>query len=108
MAEQTIQLARGTSQRVGVEPGTAIFVRRGAVRLRLPPLWLAETWIQEELRLDAEGRYVAACGGCVEIAALDGAEVLLVPDGQPGRWEKSAAAIRRVHHALCALRRSMR
>ena len=108
MAEQTIQLARGMSQRVGVEPGTAVFVRQGAVRLRLPPQWLAETWFQEELRLDAEGRYVATCGGCVEIAALDGAEVLLFPARQPGRWEKSAAAIRRVHDALCAPRRSMR
>lgn len=108
MAGKTIELARDMSQRLSLEPGTTVLVRLGAIRLRLAPQWLAETWIQDEFQLNAEGHYLATAAGNFELTALDAAEVLIIPAGRPGRWTKSVVAVRQVLHALCASRRSIR
>lgn len=91
MAGQTIELARGMAQRLSVERGTTVLVRRGAIRLRLSPQWLAETWRQDEFRLDAEGHHLATAAGNLELTALDAAEVLVIPAGRPGGRTKTVA-----------------
>ncbi|MBI4996732.1 MAG: hypothetical protein HZC22_07515 [Rhodocyclales bacterium] len=108
MTGLTIELARGMCRSVRIAPGTTVLVRHGAVRLRQPPQWLAETWIREECRLAAEDRYSTTSAGCIELTALEAAEVLLIPAERPRVRTKSAVAVRRVLHALCAPLRSIR
>lgn len=95
-AAQTIQLARGSRQLVSVTRGTVVLVRRGTVLFRPPPEWPADTFTHAGWRLDAEEAFAATASGYAELAAIDSAEVLLIP-AEPfmAHVRKSASAIYR-------------
>jgi len=88
MSEQAppiLRLARGARQQIAVAPGTVILVRQGAIALREPLAWLAETCVCAEHRLAAETAHTVTTGGWAELTALDSAEIALIAAQSP-QW----------------------
>jgi hypothetical protein len=106
---QTIELARGTRQLVSVTQGSLVLVRRGAVLVRPPPEWPADTFTHVGWRLDAEETFAATASGYAELVAIDSAEVLLIP-AEPfmAKVMELAATVCRSVQAWWAPRRSVR
>ncbi len=83
---RTLRLQRGQAVHVALDAGTLLQVAAGAVVLREPMRWLADTVVTPTIRL-AEGQChaLAAGGGCV-LEAVDG-DVELLQHGPVSRWQ---------------------
>lgn len=78
MGTDTLILTKGMSQFIRLGPSTSVFVRRGAIRLQAPPKWIAEQCWHPEVRVDAEGHYLAGVPGLHRITAIESTEVELL------------------------------
>lgn len=87
---EAVHLAAGEAWRQQVEAGSRIVCSGGAVCLVLPPQWLGERVLFAPSTLLQDGQAeVVACGGWIEVHAVDAAVFLYRPPVRPQqvpRW----------------------
>ena len=82
----TLRLQRGQAAHVAFDAGTVLQVAAGAVVLREPMRWLAETVVAPVRRLDEGQCHALAQGGGCVLEAVDG-DVELLQHRPSSRWQ---------------------
>ena len=85
----SMALAQGERRQVLLEAGSTVLVLAGRVALREPLAWLAEQVVASECRLEAEQAWVAERGGWVDLAALAGVRLVVLPAESVSLWRRS-------------------
>lgn len=95
-APLALLLAAGQVQRVLVEAGSTIVVTQGALTIRFPFAWLAESVVACEIRLGADEVRCLEQGGWVDLVAGAGVEALLLPPDGVGLWARVGQSLGRM------------
>ena len=83
---RTLRLQRGQAVHAAFDAGTVLQVAAGAVVLREPMRWLADTVVAPVRRLDEGQCHALAQGGDCMLEAVDG-DVELLQHGPAARWQ---------------------
>lgn len=84
----SMALAQGERRQLLLEAGSTVLVLAGRLTLREPLAWLAEQAVAGEYRLEAEEAWVAGHGGWVDLAALAGTRLVVLPAESVSLWRQ--------------------
>ena len=91
-----LALGKGEARRVLMEAGTTVLVLEGSASVRGPLQWLAETSVAAEQRLGSEQVLTLESGGWIDLIAVEGAELLVLPPQGLQVWQRVARGVERL------------